>query len=280
MDEGNQDTLYNSEQKKGEFSFKSSKRENMNVIYNTIGVNKWKVAAVFPESQILKTIKNIKYFTIIFLGVIIIMAMFIVNVVGKYISNPIKQLANQMTKADRLFLKLDDGLAVPREMEILYSSFNEQMLRNNTLLEQIELEQKEKRQLEVAVIQAQVNPHFLYNTLYSIKGLCDMGLNEDASEMISALSSFFRISISRGNEIITIKEEIAHIQSYLYIMEMRYGDDFSYIIDVEEEILSSTILKLTLQPLIENAIYHGVKQKRNQGFITVRIFQVGETITS
>ncbi len=97
-----------------------------------------------------------------------------------------------------------------------------------------QLEQKEKRQLEVAVIQAQMNPHFLYNTLYSIKGLCDMGLNEDASEMISALSSFFRISISRGNEIITIEEEIDHIQSYLYIMEMRYGDDFSYTIDVDE----------------------------------------------
>ena len=183
-----------------------------------------------------------------------------------------------MTAVDRKYLQLDDGLAVPKEMKVLYCSFNEQMARNDTLLQQIQLEQKEKRQLEVAVIQAQVNPHFLYNTLYSIKGLCDMEMNEDASEMISALSSFFRISISRGNEIITIEEEIEHIQSYLYIMEMRYGDDFSYSIDVDENVLSSTILKLTLQPLIENAIYHGVKQKRGQGLIGVSVSQVGENI--
>ena len=152
------------------------------------------------------------------------------------------------------------------------------MEKNTALLHQIELDQKEKRQLEVAIIQAQMNPHFLYNTLYSIKGLCDMGLNEDASEMISALSSFFRISISRGNEIISIEEEIDHIKSYLYIMEMRYGDDFSYTINVDEKVLSSRIIKLTLQPLIENAIYHGVKLNRNQGFINVRVSQVGDKV--
>lgn len=262
----------------GKYTFKNSHGENMNAIYNTLGVNKWKVAAVFPESEMLKTINNIKYFTIIFLIIIIIMATFIVNIVGKYISNPIKELANQMIKADRQHLKLGEGLTVPKEMEILYQSFNEQMAHNNTLMKQIELEQKEKRQLEVAVIQAQVNPHFLYNTLYSIKGLCDMGLNEDASEMISELSNFFRISISRGNEIITIEEEIAHIQSYLFIMEMRYGDDFTYTIDVEEQALSGNIVKLALQPLIENAIYHGVKLKREQGSIAVNVFQLGEKI--
>lgn len=266
------------ENENGDLTFKNTQGENMIAIYNTIGVNKWKVAAVFPESQVLEKINYIKYLTIFFLLLIIIMATFIVNIVGRYISSPIKQLANQMTKADRNYLKLDDGLAVPQEMKILYSSFNEQMERNNTLLQQIQLEQKEKRQLEVAIIQAQMDPHFLYNTLYSIKALCDMGLNEDASEMISALSSFFRISISRGNEVITIKEELEHIQSYLYIMEMRYGDDFSYNIDVEKEVLTSNILKLTLQPLIENAIYHGVKQKRGQGFITVRVFQADEKI--
>lgn len=270
--------LNKSEDQSGTFSFENPQGENMNAVYNTIGVNKWKVAAVFPESQILKRINYIKYFTIIFVVLIIIMATFTVNIVGKYISKPIKKLANQMTTINQKQLQVDDGLAVPKEMKILYSSFNEQMARNKSLLDQIHLEQKEKRQLEVAVIQAQVNPHFLYNTLYSIKGLCDMGLNEDASEMVSALSSFFRISISRGNEIITIEEEITHIQSYLYIMEMRYGDDFSYSIDIEKETLSSNILKLTLQPLIENAIYHGVKQKRGHGVISVRVFQDGKNI--
>jgi two-component system, sensor histidine kinase YesM len=266
------------EQKDGKFSFKNAHGENLNVVFNSIGVNKWKVAAVFPESQILQTINNIKYLMLGLILVVIIMATFIVNVVGKYISKPIEKLASEMTKVDREHLQLAEGLAVPKEMRILYSSFNEQMEKNVALLNQIELDQKEKRQLEVAIIQAQMNPHFLYNTLYSIKGLCDMGLNEDASEMISALSSFFRISISRGNEIISIEEEIDHIKSYLYIMEMRYGDDFSYTLDVDEKVLSSRIIKLTLQPLIENAIYHGVKLKRNSGFISVKVISVGNKI--
>ncbi|QUW21557.1 sensor histidine kinase [Sporosarcina sp. Marseille-Q4063] len=265
-------------QKEGKYAFRNAHGEKMNAIYNTIGVNKWKVAAVFPENQILQTINNMKYLMLGLFLIVIIMATFIVNIVGKYISKPIEKLADEMTKVDREHLQLAEGLAVPKEMRILYSSFNEQMEKNAALLNQIELDQKEKRQLEVAIIQAQMNPHFLYNTLYSIKGLCDMGLNEDASEMISALSSFFRISISRGNEIISIEEEIDHIKSYLYIMEMRYGDDFSYTLDVDEKVLSSRIIKLTLQPLIENAIYHGVKLNRNQGFIDVKVLSVGDKI--
>ena len=278
LDDKTVQTLNHLEGKDGRFSFKNAQGEKMKAVYNTIGVNKWKVAAVFPEKQILETMDNLKYLMIGLILIVIIMATFIVNIVGKYISKPIKQLATEMTKVDQEHLQLEEGLAVPKEMRILYSSFNEQMEKNTALLHQIELDQKEKRQLEVAIIQAQMNPHFLYNTLYSIKGLCDMGLNEDASEMISALSSFFRISISRGNEIISIEEEIDHIKSYLYIMEMRYGDDFSYTIDVDEKVLSSRIIKLTLQPLVENAIYHGVKLNRNQGFINVRVSQVGDKI--
>lgn len=271
-------TLAQTDHSEGKFSFENIEGKSFNAIYHTIGINKWKVIAVFPEEQILGVMDNMKYIMTIFLIVVIVMAIFIVNIVGKYISNPIKKLANEMKVADKEILQVSEGLAVPKEMEILYSSFNEQMERNLALLEQIKLEQKEKRQLEVAVIQAQVNPHFLYNTLYSIKGLCDMGLNDDASEMISALSSFFRISISRGNEMISIKEEITHIKSYLYIMEMRYGDDFTYKLDIEEETLPYSIIKLTLQPLIENAIYHGVKLNRNQGLINISVFKKSEKI--
>jgi two-component system sensor histidine kinase YesM len=145
-------------------------------------------------------------------------------------------------------------------------------------MEQIRLEQEEKRQLELAIMHAQINPHFLYNTMYSIKGLCDMGLNKDASQMITALSNFFRIGISKGKEIISIQEEMEHIQHYLFIQEMRYGDDFSYEIAVDEEILSYNIIKLSLQPLIENAIYHGVKRKRGLGKITIKGYQTEDTI--
>lgn len=270
--------LTNTGDSEGQVTFENADGKTYHANYHTIGINKWKVVSVFPESQLLEVMSHMKYFMTIFLIAVIVMAIFVVNLVGKYISNPIKKLAGEMKTTDKELLQTTEGIAVPKEMEILYSSFNEQMERNMALLQQIKLEQREKRQLEVAIIQAQVNPHFLYNTLYSIKGLCDMGLNEDASEMISALSSFFRISISRGNEIISIEEEIAHIKSYLYIMEMRYGDNFTYTLNVEEETLSNQIIKLTLQPLIENAIYHGVKLNRKQGFINVHVYQSSEKI--
>lgn len=116
----------------------------------------------------------------------------------------------------------------------------------------------------------QVHPHFLYNTLFAIKGLCDMGLNEDASRMIMALANFFRIGLSHGQEIIPVSQEIDHARNYLYIQEMRYGDVFRYSIDVPSELGTYSIIKLTLQPLVENAIYHGVKEKRGQGKIAIR----------
>lgn len=148
----------------------------------------------------------------------------------------------------------------------------------DNLMEQIKKEQEKKKKLEFAVMHAQIHPHFLYNTLYSIKSLCDMGMNREASSMISALSNFFRISISKGQEMISIEEEIEHIKSYLFIQEMRYGDDFSYEIDVDQHILSFRIIKLTLQPLVENAIYHGVKQKRGKGTILVKGYCINDTI--
>lgn len=271
--------LNESELEKGKFSFDSEAGEKMMAVFQTLGVNKWKIVAVLPEKEMFQKVDYIKYFTISFLLFIILIAVYFVNRIGNYIAKPIKRLADHMSKPNpKLDIGLREGLAEPQEMKILYDSFHEQLLRNKKLLEQIKIEQEEKRQLEVAIIQAQIDPHFLYNTLYSIKGLCDMGMNDEASEMISALSQFYRISISRGNEVISIKEEIEHIKSYLYIMEMRYGDQFTYSLDIEEDILDCNILNLTLQPLVENAIYHGVKQIVKQGHIEIKGYQSGKNI--
>lgn len=278
LDQSSQDFLNETDKQNGKFSFKSQTGNEMIAIYNTIGVNDWKVVAVIPEKELLNKVNYIKYFTIIFLILIILIGTILVNYIGKFISKPIIKLAKTMETADQENFDAYTGFAVPQEMKILHESFNDLMVRNHDLLEEIKAKQKEVRQLEVGIIQAQMSPHFLYNTLYSIKGLCDMEESEEASKMISELASFFRVSISKGEEVITISEEIKHIRSYLYIMEMRYGDQFTYSIHGEEEILSSMIIKLTLQPLIENAIYHGVKEKRGGGQINVNMFQKDKNI--
>ena len=125
-------------------------------------------------------------------------------------------------------------------------------------------------------MQAQINPHFLYNTLDTIIWMAEAQKTEQVIEIVSALSSFFRISLSKGKDWITIGEELERTRSYLTIQKMRYRDIMDFKIEADEEVLNNTILKLILQPLVENALYHGIKNKRGGGTIVVRARQKNE----
>ncbi|MDQ0229867.1 sensor histidine kinase [Metabacillus malikii] len=273
LDRNTLQTIQKLDKESGQFSYESAASEDMIVIYDTIEANNWKLAAVVPQDEMLNKVNYIKHSTVFFIILMIVSAIFLASIVGKYISKPFEKMANQMRSINEKSLSFYDETSGPEEMKILHNGFKELLTKSQNLMDQIRLEQEEKRQLEFAIMHAQINPHFLYNTLYSIKGLCDMGLNKDASQMVIALSSFFRIGISKGREIIPIKDEIEHIKHYLFIQEMRYGDDFSYEVDVEQDILACNIIKLSLQPIIENAIYHGVKQKRGLGKITIKGYE-------
>jgi two-component system sensor histidine kinase YesM len=122
---------------------------------------------------------------------------------------------------------------------------------------------------ELKLLQAQINPHFLYNTLDTIVWLAETKQNEQVSRMVTSLSDFFRTTLSKGKDYITVREEESHIRSYLEIQQFRYRDILEYNIKIDEDILEYEILKMTLQPLVENAIYHGIKNKRGLGHITV-----------
>lgn len=263
---------------KGQFIYENDANERIIVAYDTITTNNWKIAAVVPEHELLQKVTYIKHVTIILIILMISCVIFLTNRVIHVMSKPLEQLARQMNRIDEHHLTWQEPMSGPKEMTILHNGFQELLTRIQLLMEQVKLEQEDKRQLEFAIMQAQINPHFLYNTLYAIKGLCDMGLNEEASEMVSALSNFFRIGISKGQEVITIEEELEHIHHYLYIQEMRYGDDFAYEVAVDKTIYYASIMKLSLQPLIENAIYHGVKQKRGKGCIEIHGYEQQGTI--
>ena len=125
------------------------------------------------------------------------------------------------------------------------------------------------RYAELRLLQEQINPHFLYNTLDTIIWLIEGNLSEQAVDMVVSLSDFFRLVLSHGKEFITIKDEELHIRSYLEIQQVRYHDILDYEISIEPEIYPYRILKLTLQPLVENALYHGIKYKRAMGKITI-----------
>jgi two-component system sensor histidine kinase YesM len=120
------------------------------------------------------------------------------------------------------------------------------------------------------VLQAQINPHFLYNTLDAIIWMAEAKRTDQVVDLVAALSRFFRITLSKGKDWITVRDEIAHIESYLAIQKMRYRDILDYRIDMPDDMRSGEMLKLTLQPLVENALYHGIKNKRAGGVIVVR----------
>ena len=155
------------------------------------------------------------------------------------------------------------------EITELGISFNLMIGRIRELLNSKMLEQENLKKAELRTLQAQINPHFLYNTLDTIVWMAESNRNDQVIEIVRALSSFFRIALSKGKDWISLRQEIEHVKSYLTIQKMRYRDILDYEIDVDEELLDSTILKLTLQPLVENALYHGIKTKRNGGEIVV-----------
>ena len=120
------------------------------------------------------------------------------------------------------------------------------------------------------MLQAQINPHFLYNTLDAIVWSAEAGNQKQVIAMVGSLSDFFRTSLNKGKEIVTVKEDLQHVTSYLEIQQIRYLDILSYEIDVPEELFSNKLPKITLQPLVENALYHGIKNKRGGGKITIK----------
>ena len=150
--------------------------------------------------------------------------------------------------------------------------------RIKLLLENVKEEQRIQHMTELQLIQAQVSPHFLYNTLDTIVWLIEGGQDEDALNMITSLSVFFRTSLSKGKDIITLEEEERHTLSYLEIQQFRYRDILDFEIQIPESLKQILVPKLTLQPLAENALYHGIKNKRGKGKILIEGIDLGEDL--
>ena len=185
------------------------------------------------------------------------------------ITRPIKEIGrvtDQVAKGD---LTVRSNVKNGAEVSRLSDSLNAMIDKINELLEQVKEEQIRLRKAEFERLQSQINPHFLYNTLDAIIWLAEAGEQKKVVSMVGSLSEFFRTSLNRGKDIISIREELQHVRSYLEIQQMRYQDILRYEINVPRELEKYLIPKITIQPLVENALYHGIKNKRGTGMITV-----------
>jgi len=238
----------------------------------------WTLLSGTSVSELTRGITNTAKLTI-FIGLFAaVIATILIAVLSKKITSPIHALtvsANHIKCGD--FSAVYDTDAKD-EVGILAQAFKKMSERIQGLIKAVEEEQEQKRKYEFALIQTQIQPHFLYNTLDLIYIMCESDMAHEGSAVTKALADFYRISLSGGREIITIEEELRHIENYLYIQRARYADIMNFEIGCSPMVMDYKIVKLTLQPLIENAIYHGLKMKEGGGMIQVGGWAEGDDI--
>ena len=204
----------------------------------------------------------------------IVMAIFMVKDITKPI-NELCDVTDRIAGGDfesRAEIKTDD------ELMVLANSVNDMSEHLEIMVDTIKEDEAKMRHAELRLLQEQINPHFLYNTLDTIVWLIESGKSEEAINVVMSLSEFFRLVLSHGKELITIREEEQHIRSYLDIQQIRYRDILEYEIDIDDEVYDYVIQKMTLQPLVENSLYHGIKYKRAKGNIKVTGRKEGDNI--
>lgn len=229
----------------------------------------WRIVGVSYTNEFVENTGKLWTYYMIVIIVALAVAIFISNLIAKTISKPVKELKMSMEEIRDRNLDQEVEIKVNNEIGDLSHTFNEMTHEIKTLIDEKTVEQKKKRKSELKALQAQINPHFLYNTLDSIIWMAVENKNDEVVEMTSALAKMYRLSISKGEEMITVDEEMHHIKNYLIIQKFRYGDKMDYSIEFDNDIRHLKTLKILLQPIIENSIYHGLKNKIGSGHIWI-----------
>ncbi|MDU5105393.1 sensor histidine kinase [Clostridium sp.] len=250
--------------------FEGSKRL---VTVKTVGYTGWKLVAISPMSDVTAGYYEFRVFAIF----IMIFAIFILISINMFVSsriaNPIKDLEKSVKEFENGVVNLNITENGSYEVQHLAKAIKSMVNQMNILMKNIMIEQESKRKSELNALQAQINPHFLYNTLDSIIWMIENEKYDGSIVMVSALARFFRISLSKGKNVITVKDELEHARNYLTIQNIRYKNKFSYSIESDENTLNLTSIKLIVQPLIENAIYHGMEYMSGDGDIVVKSYR-------
>jgi two-component system, sensor histidine kinase YesM len=239
------------------------------VIYKESSLTGWKVGGIIPIKELTRDSNKIGVIMVGMLLSLSILYIIAAWYTSNSVANPIQKLMFLMRKVEDGDLSVSMNVKYNDEIGQLGRSFNIMIEKIGFLMDSAYQEQKKLRKAELKALQAQINPHFLYNTLDSIIWMSKANRNDDVIAMVTALTRLFRIALSKGRDVIYIQEEIEHINNYLTIQHIRYKNKFTYDIQVDESLLKHSTIKLILQPIIENALYHGIKEKRGIGHIQV-----------
>ncbi|NLB91183.1 MAG: sensor histidine kinase [Clostridiales bacterium] len=247
--------------------FEGVKRQ---VVVKTVGYTGWKVISVIPNSEFTVSFGQMRTLAFFIIGLAVVFLVVANSFVSSRVANPIKKLEESVKDLEQGQLDLDIHVGGPYEIQRLGITIKSVVEQMRGLMDDILKEQEQKRKSEFNALQAQINPHFLYNTLDSIVWMIESGKHAEAIPMVTALANLFRISLSKGKNIITIGTELRHAAYYLQIQKVRYKNNFVVREEIDPQIEEYSTIKLIIQPLLENAIYHAMEPMDGDGELCIR----------
>ncbi|MEM1483240.1 histidine kinase [Oscillospiraceae bacterium PP1C4] len=239
------------------------------ITVKTVGYTGWKIVGVTPMAEITADYYHIRAFAVFIIFFTMFLMVFANLFVSSRIANPIKMLENSVKELEKGDLDVNIAIGGSYEIQHLGKTIRSMVAQMRKLMDDIMSEQESKRKSELDALQSQINPHFLYNTLDSIVWMIENERYPEAISMVTALARLFRISLSKGKNIIPVSDELEHARNYLTIQKMRYKNKFSVVINADPQTLRLSTIKLIVQPLLENAIYHGMEFMDGDGEITI-----------
>ena len=270
----NEDLLGVSENVFGSYISSFEDRERMTII-QTVENTRWRIVGVAFMDELLEPLRIFRMTLFAVMGISLLAAFLLSRIISRVITKPLRELEMNMRDVQNGNFHVSETEGKSKEVESLSHSFQVMVDRIEDLMEEVRKTEAVKRQRELDALQAKINPHFLYNTLDSVVWMAETGNNKGVVRMVTALASLFRISIAKGHDIITLKEELSHVESYLDIQSMRYKDRFRFTIDLPSELENVPTIKLIIQPIVENSIYHGIKYLQEEGLITIKARDIG-----
>ena len=252
--------------------------ERRQVSVKSVGYTGWKLISVTPEKGLSLSNLKTRLFAVFAVAAFLFLLVLINAFISSRITTPIQELEKSVNAIEAGQMDAPVYLGGSYEIRHLGRSIRDMAARIQGLMEDMVAEHENKRKREFDTLQSQINPHCLYNTLDIIVWMIENEQKQEAVEVVTALARFFRISLSRGKSIITVRDELEHARNYLMIQQMRFKNKFTYVIDAGEDVMEFASLKLMLQPLVENAIYHGMEFMDGDGKIGVTVRREGEDL--
>lgn len=248
------------------------------VIYNTLPQNGWKLVGMVSMAELNEKAEMIRNFIYLTALLSLVIAALISLYFSYSISQPIIKLATEMKKVEKGNFNISVEENWGGEIGVLYSSFNYMIKRINELIHEVYLSKIKEKDAELKALQAQINPHFLYNTLDTVNWLAVKHNVPEISKIVNSLASILRYSINKGNDVTTVENELKHVESYITIQKIRFKDKFEVSFNIDKRVLHYKTIKLILQPLVENAIIHGIETYEGKGKILINGYLDGEKI--